>query len=702
VVTVIEKGKFFALCLFICFSCPLFLCGQTSTKVVFYNKGKMFVSPNPGISSLYIKNAIHVKGNTEITQQGVTIIGGDFYHDALSTVFKKEGETFPSKGRIVFAGNNDIRRLITTKDNPIDDFDRGNYFIAFPEIEIETSDTVVIPSRMGIDALKIIQTSSQSGKILLESNSINSSSEDPLIWKTYTYDASLRLRGTGEAGDPENSSDLVPPGAVVVERDLTPYRVADGETGAGLLFAFASPFKDQRSGYFAGNWIRRMIETNDGHVQFVYGNRRDPGTNIIIPEQYIINPAETFVSGKGYLIKLRATGFNYQDLINTGGLPITAADPSDYDLSKFIFNGKPYQMEHADEQLFADDILFQRTVNLTTFPRDTTINWIIGNSYTAPISIPALIELMGPSPLNFEPNLYVFPHGSTTYQIYKLQSNANAMQVIEIDEIPAMSYFMIRLDRTRSQYGTFTLHRNDLLTHGTVSHNLLRSARMPYDNEIVIRISPESNPSIYDLSGIGLRQNGNPNTDNNDIIKSEGSSELFSIYTEGLDRRKLSANILPETTESVPLFVLSGSTEGQFLLDVSRMESLRTEGLWLEDLIERKTIDLVQTNGRYTFRATPHDPPGRFIIHFKRLITGIDTKTDSFLQVYYSNGQLKIKGLDLNDRGSTIRIFNMQGQILQSQKIVQTPETTIDIPLTDGIYIAKLEGKRSIAKKFKN
>jgi hypothetical protein len=241
-----------------------------------------------------------------------------------------------------------------------------------------------------------------------------------------------------------------------------------------------------------------------------------------------------------------------------------------------------------------------------------------------------------------------------------------------------------------------------LLTHGTVSHNLLRSASVPYDNEIVIRISPESNPNLYDLTGIGLRQNGNPNTDNNDIIKSEGSSELFSIYTRGSDGRKLSANILPDATESVPLFVLSGSTGGQFLLDVSRMESLRTEGLWLEDLIERKTVDLVQTNGRYVFHAMPNDPPERFIIHFNRSITGIDTKPDSFLQVYYSNGQLKIRGLDLNDRGSTLRIFNMQGKILQSQKIVQTPETTIDIRLTAGIYIAKLEGNRTIAKKFKN
>jgi hypothetical protein len=98
---------------------------------------------------------------------------------------------------------------------------------------------------MGIDALKLIRNTvdygNDLGKLRLESKAIKDDED-----KDQSYDASLRITGASTL----TFAELVPSGSVIVEHDLTPYRV-EVEMGNGSLFAFASPFKNMRSGYFA-------------------------------------------------------------------------------------------------------------------------------------------------------------------------------------------------------------------------------------------------------------------------------------------------------------------------------------------------------------------------------------------------------------------------------------------------------------------
>jgi hypothetical protein len=276
------------------------------------------------------------------------------------------------------------------------------------------------------------------------------------------------------------------------------------------------------------------------------------------------------------------------------------------------------------------------------------------------------------------------------------------MQVIGLDEIPAMSMFMIRLGK-KPQNGRFVLRRNDILTHGKSSHSTLRSTENTYNNEVVFRVSPESNPNIYDLAGIGLRKDGNPNNDKNDILKAgvSDNSELFCLYSVSEDGEKLSANIVPETTASVPLYLAPGSSEGRFRIEATRMESLQT-GLWLEDLKEGTIVDLFQTEGSYAFDVSQEDLPGRFNVLFQpQAATDLEELSNTPLRIYYAAGQIAVKGLNVEDAGSRIQIVDVQGQLLQQATVTQTPEMYITAPLAEGVYIFRLEGKRVVTLKFK-
>jgi hypothetical protein len=673
----------------------------SSDTVRFVNTGKMAVATNMsnGKVSLCIPHSVRMSGNgVSIFQQGTTAIGGNFFHDATTNIFYKTGDVFPSTGKILFfrnngSGNTGIRRYVTTLSTAIDSFDRRSSFVAFPELEIRTKDTLVIPAKMGIDALRIIRSDPSYGKILLESKPV----------ANVSYDASLRITSRSAA----TSAELAPEGSVIVERDLTPYRVEDGTTGAGTLFAYASPFKSQRSGYFAGNWVRKMLEDDNGHVQYVYGNKRD-ADNIILSEQYIVDPYESFLPGKGYLIKLRKKGFDYQELIASGGLVFSSGgDASDYDKSKFVFNGHIYRLGERDEQLFADSILFTRSINIAANAAPTYINWIIGNSYTAPISVKKIVDLLSSSSLMFEPYIYVFPQGSTGYQVFDIQNSGspNGMQLIDLSEIPAMSYFMIRLDNRVAQNGTFTLRRNEILTHGKASHGGFRSSGDDgYRNEVVFRVSPESNPNIYDIAGIALRRNGNPKGDNYDIPKAGigNNGELFYLYSVSEDGKKFSANVMPDTSSVVPLYFLPGSSEGRFRMEARRMESLRTNGLWLEDRKEGHVVDLLENGGNYSFVAGPDDDPARFCVRFRLGETsGMDRLSSNLVQVYYSQGELFIRGLTAEDAGSGIRIVDIRGQTLCRSVVKQAPEMSIEVSLPAGVYVFRMEGKRSVTLKFK-
>jgi hypothetical protein len=70
------------------------------------------------------------------------------------------------------------------------------------------------------------------------------------------------------------------------------------------------------------------------------------------------------------------------------------------------------------------------------------------------------------------------------------------------------------------------------------------------------------------------------------------------------------------------------------------------------------------------------------------------------VSVYCSNDEIIVKGLDDDDAGSRLLIYDTQGQLLLQTAVTQSSEMRLRIPLADGIYIFRMEGKRVFTLKF--
>jgi hypothetical protein len=355
------------------------------------------------------------------------------------------------------------------------------------------------------------------------------------------------------------------------------------------------------------------------------------------------------------------------------------------------------------------------------------VNWVIGNSWTSAISVDSLEKAMLAHPdIWFESIIYVLPAGSTSYQPYYLSTykpgGAVPSQLINLKAIPSQSLFMIRVlsdEQARaqgavggySQHGTFKLEKRDfqvgssmiraLQVHNKTTHNtLLRASQADpvYQDEVLFRITPETNPNIYDLTAISLRQNTQETFGIQDLEKVYlPENDAFTLYSLSTDNRKLTANAVPPGTRSVKLCLEPGISSERLTLTAFRTESLKQ--IWLEDLLTHRIVDLKQQDN-YTFEASPRDTPNRFIVYLNNAPTGIETIAENFLQCYYSAGELVVKGLLPSDLNETIAVFDTQGRILKKALITQTPEIHIPFSLADGFYIAKLQGKRAVTVKF--
>lgn len=683
-------------------------------RVTFVNTGAMNVSPN-GVSgvSLFVPDAMRqltVSGRiVNIIHNGITELGGNFYQDAQTTVFNINSITTlgTSNGKFRFVTDRGVNRTVTTTQstNPINEFDRGLYYVAFPNIEISTNDSIIIPGKMGIDATTLHQINSKTGQMVLRSDVVTDAKG------TNAYDASLRITKAG------NSADLVDLGAVVVERDMSIYR-PDGSTAN--LFGFATPFKNtQLSGYYAGNWVRRPLSNGDfGHTTYIYGNKdTSPYDNIIDQDQYVYRAAEKLVPAQAYLIKPRPKGFDYNTLRAENGLWYTGDEPSLYDKSKYHFNGKVYTVTPYLEQLFADDVLYTNTISSAGLLN--TVNLLIGNSYTCPIPTNLLAQQMESYPdLKFYPYIYVYPAGASTYQPLAISGTGNGIVVADVTEIPAMSVFMVRLSKGFPQSGTFSIGKS-LQRHADVAHNKPQTIKASdgrmlagasatntgvsnpvVKNQVTFKVTPTTNEHLYDMAAIGLREDASLGTDGYDIAKAYVTDRnLFQLYTKTTSGSKLSANGVPLTTDTVMLDFEPNFEGGEYRLSVNYAESLETEGVWLLDNKIGKWVD-IKSEKNYTFNASPTDKTERFYVLFKKPFMREADTTKSLL-VYYNNNTVLVRQLTKADMGSTITLFDPQGRQLYATQVDNYPDMNIPVNnILPGVYLVHLKGEQSGIAKF--
>lgn len=679
--------------------CQLFATGPNSPDdVIFVNTGMMNVHSG-GVNgvALYVPHAVRVTGSSSaIVLNGEMNIGGHFYQDATSPAFKVSTQTTRSNsfstGRVRFVKTWATPRLITP-DTRLATYDRGQSYVAFPNLVLASNDNIEIAALIGIDAISFKRDVGFTGRMFLKSDRIGNT----------VFDASLRITGAGI------SSSLVDPGTVVVEREMSYYRSA---VGTEKIFGFATPFKDtQYSGYFAGNWVRRPIaDPLTGHTRFVFADEKGQD-NLILRSQYIFRPEEKLVPAQAYLIKPRPPGFNYQDLRNdTRGLTITDGDiqAGAYDQTKFVFDGKVYSWSQYDEQLFAEDVLFQSpTLNSTP---SNTINWLIGNSYTAPLDVALIAEAMRTSPLVFSPNIWVWPAGATTYQPHSINTAANPIVVQNLTHIPAMSIFMIRLSRNVAQSGSFAITK-DMQTHARVRHNnpaasgaprmkTRAAAQSEINNQVIFSISPEDNQNVFDLCAVGIRHDALDGSDAYDLAKVYRETDIFQLYTLSSNNSRLSSNGVPPSTRSITMGFRPVSVESNFVLTATHQQTLPSEGLWLEDKKTGVITDLMQRES-YTFTSTPGDTEERFVLHLVAPeFLSLPSQQATNLHIYNHRNRLIVSNLDSQDVGSDLHVFNTSGRLIQTTVVGNFPRIEMDFDELPGVYILHLKGKRHGVHKF--
>ncbi|MDR0829122.1 MAG: T9SS type A sorting domain-containing protein [Prevotellaceae bacterium] len=685
-------------------------------NIIMLNTGKM------GIASsiiLKIDGSVEAAQKSQILCDGEWRIMGSFFHEADTNAFVTDnaGKT-TSVGKVVFFNESaGKKRFIAPLNVQTDEFasafNRAKNYIAFPNIVINTSDTVFVPAKMALDAISITDTlfngAHSGGKLLLASAELANGK---------VYDASLRITGHG------NSSNLVAKNAVIVEKWVETYR-----SNSGQLFSYATPFDNtQLAGYFAGNWLRTPSKDANGHSVYVLANKPSAqNSNIIATDQYVSWVFDALHPAQPYFIKPRVSGFPYGDLVANNGLNYTyGGDANIYDKDKFVFNGDIYNIMTTEEQLFADDVLFSHTFSGGT--ASATINWIIGNSYTSAISIDSLVKRLKAETtaggIKFVETIYVFPAGSTSYQLIDI-SNPDPILLGDFKEIPAMSIFMIRIKKgSQLPNGTFTLGK-DLVVHSNTQNNfagsdvvqsapsrarIIANTTSNLSNQVIFTASDAENDNVFDLAAIGLRQNALWAGDDYDFSKIAGSGDGFQLYTVLSDKTttQLSLNGLPLDADSAlmyfnPKFKADGM---EIKLSVQGKETLTSEDFWLEDL-QNGVTHRFENNEPYYFASYSDDDPARFVVHFKQQnILGGTTKDEQIkgneLTLYSVDKQIFIENLLPSDLNTDVKIYDVTGRMVDYFTINQFPKMIYNTKnLIDGAYFVRLQGVADRAKTLK-
>jgi hypothetical protein len=663
---------------------------DTIDNVVMTNLGQM--SSKAG-AVIFVDGAVKTKGTSAILHDGNLILNGNFYQEALTSAFKVDASGLGvSTGKVIFRkdyavrkSNNYIRKItlgagITQPSN----FDRGLAYVAFPKIVIETNDTIAVSKFMGIDADSI----NGNGVLLL-----TSAVEGINVW-----DANLRL--------PKATETDVPAGKVAIERHVGAYR----NTNASLLMPFASPYKNQRSGYFAGMFVRNPIIDASGYVMYPLANAKG-NDGIIYPEYYVVDVYEELLVGQPYLIKVR-DAYGTPDWVVDD--PAGQSAVGDATIGTLLFDGQPYTLNKVPEQIVTTENLYNKVLSVPNSNKYI----IVGNSYSAPISVTKLNNAITASGAGISSQMYVYEPGSANYtQFDRTNPGVSAFYA---DYIPSQSIFMLVHNR-KGTGGTLSFGR-DLVEHARITFDNASPAILPApvapgvtqptsstsitrDNLLKFRVSPTNNPLIRDVAAVFVRndyQDGKY-----DMTKFYNfESGQFSLYMNDVTTpatKRLQMGV-PENTVSVNMSFESVNIDAEYTITASNVDMMNTQLVLLEDKLTGYVQDL-RANPVYEFHANATDAPGRFTVHFAPLDpTDNDNpfvnEVPDIYSFYSGNNIVKVNNLNVGDINSRLQIIDMQGRIIKESVVSAYPSQDVVTNLLPGVYIIRINGARQHTNKF--
>jgi hypothetical protein len=618
---------------------------QAQPKIIFLNKGKLHVE-----DSLYIAGDFHAADNSNVYQEGKTVLTGDFINEVTSGhVFTTDPTA--NKGAFEFRGTTAQQ----IKSSIIRDY------INFPDtLCINNTLTVTMQPRVAATT-KVVDI--QSGRLILDSEATTSSTSKPI-----SINAHLLL-----------DKVITNPNAIQVNLAL-------GDNHANKkLVGFTPPFEKMYADYFFFNFLSRPT------AKGLFGN----------DGRLITNPRTLLEPGQGYLVGMG---------IIPAGDPYytTDLDPrwADADFSKrattmFKFSRAVAESsfsKYLNEQLTPGYITGEKLIT-----GDVNVNLeagfnYLGNPYMAPLDLSDIVDGTGTTAdwgagINtLETKFYVLSSGDGSYANSRFTFSASYLvnqqqgsTTLNTKSVAPMQMFIVK-----SNVATTLKIPKNKRTHDNTAV-FLRSAKYEITDELLIETT-DSETGAYDRLCIVFRNSATLRSDDPyDALKIfNRSGGVNQIYTRSSDAKDMTVSVIPSTTEKLPLYFAPALLPQQVTLRAERLNSLVSVGyVMLEDTRTGTLTDLMRTPS-YTFTSSPSDKPDRFVLHFtSNPTTATDLISRPAPYALYEGGLLRVYGLKESDRGSDVSVFNMQGRLVHRQPLTETSPCLIPTYLTKGVYMLK-------------
>lgn len=656
---------------------PLCLFAQQGT-VVLLNQGEMNVADG-GI--MYVAGDVRMSGDdVKIAHEGDTYITGNFIQSATTPVFTvTEGDTrswmngwTDTDGTIHFVGNNtsgvrDIRAASAA-------YDRATQYIAFPNLSIETDDVITLDHNIGIDANSITlgedggTLSPYKGYLSLKSEAVS----------TEVAMASLRINNANPGA--------VDAGAVQVNRYIQPFRRNTGENY--YLYPFASPYENVVARYFTGHYVRYPQRDEEGSFYYIYGNKLGPDGVTIDASQYISNANTAFTKGAGYLVGFRPADYDFTELPN--GLNEYAGEPGSLGFSDITFNGNPMGVLGSNstnyEVLVTGDFKAPACVSTGTASRTTFV--VAGNSRTSALDMQALLDYMvNTSSVSYSGDFYIYNPGYTGYRKWEYGNRT----VTPIEDVDPMGVFAFGVSKTNTTAEALTLSYK-FQKHTSSNRQIEFRNKSLSGSSLKFTLSPVENSYIEDRMDIVISD-----AKTGGIAKNiNGSTTLSQMYAAKDNNTKYQFMYLDSHADSVFVNITPTLSPLMNRIKVDNVESLNTEVVWLFDNQTEEWVDLRDQN-EYEFLSSPYDLEKRFTLYFtpreiKKDVTGIAG--------YYQNEKVHINKLDECDLGSTVSVYNLNGQLIAKDVVNNYPSFALPFQGKESVYLVQIKGSRDLIFKF--
>lgn len=659
---------------------------QTETGVMFRNVGLVNVQSTSNTNTLlYIQGNMEGAGQSKIYIQKSNVrLTGDLINNSAS-------------GYHVFAGDENETNFSTKTDGSFEfagtspqqirgNANKSTGFAYFPRTTLvnnrNASDWKVATVTLSpTTSATMTNLTYKSGRLVIDSEALPGNT---------SIHAHLLLKGAQnnvmyyDSSNPDNDW-----GGVQVN-------LAVGANQGKRIFGFASPFVQTYADYFMFNFL--SAPSSKG----LFG---DNG-------RFITNPTTFMEKGKGYIVGM--------GLVDETTYYNTMLDPqwsgakyADRSTTVFRFGGFPYYGTNSIQAKTTAERYTQEVLNTSDI--FVTLNKgfnYVGNSYTAPLDMtsftgrnnendPDWKVLIGPAAASDVKNaFYVLSNGTGAYLgsnnftlsaswllgqkvggTYQLGTETRTELLI-----PPMQMFVLW---SNNDNVNLTLPASKR-THGIV--NFLRSTESAVRDEILIE-SRDIKTGGFDRLCVVFRTDaslaGNDLYDAPKLFNRSGG--VNQIYTHSSDGKEMTTTVVPQSTQKLAMYFEPSGEEQEVEMEAYRLESLQSVyDVVLEDTRTGEKADLLK-NPIYRFTSTPGDNPARFVLHFNSNLTGIEESgKDYSLLAYYTSGITTIQGLQDNDLGNDVTIYNIQGQLLHKQKITEINSCRIYCPLATGVYIVKV------------